>query len=110
MAFRGERRPGSHLTFTHELRAPLVGGQVDADGDDLVVERLLSLLVDHVHELRDAVRVHEHGLEAVVHADVIQDGDDGRPVALRTFSRCDGETSGRNMRGLNGLSCFCSLQ
>lgn len=49
------------------------------------MKRLLSLLVDHLHELRDAVRVHKHALEAVVHADVVQDGDDDWPVALHAF-------------------------
>lgn len=100
-------------TFTHELCVPLVCSQVDADGDDLIVKLLLTLLVEHLHELpnnthsmwltgslteangagcfsaisylRYAVSVHKHALEAVVNADVIQNRDDDLAIALHTL-------------------------
>lgn len=46
------------FTFTHELCIPLVCSQVDADGDDLIVKLVLTLLVEHLHKLPTQIQCH----------------------------------------------------
>ena len=55
-----------------QLRVPLVGGEVDGERHDLEVDLLLAALEDGAHEHGDGVGVGEHGLDLVLHAEVVQ--------------------------------------
>ena len=69
--------------MAHDFGVARIPAEVDRERDELFAEVVTGEVDHHLHDDRDRVRVREQLADALVAAEVVEEQQDGAPVAPR---------------------------